>query len=266
MGALARLLAHRLTRDLPLDDPRTTLARRRVLHEKVLLRGVYEDWYRALAAALPPFEGRVLELGAGAGFLDEHLPDLVRSEVFWLPGIDVVLDGLALPFGDGALRAIAMTNVLHHLPSVDRFFTDAARCVRPGGTVAMIEPWSTPWSRLVYRRLHHEPFDPDAVAWQAAGDGPLSRANGALPWILFVRDRERFAKRHPEWLLRRIEPMMPLRYLIAGGVSLRNLVPGLTAPLWRGIEALLAPWRRHLAMFALVVLERAAGEPARPLP
>ncbi|HEY0514880.1 MAG TPA: class I SAM-dependent methyltransferase, partial [Thermoanaerobaculia bacterium] len=194
---MKRWLEHPLTRGLDLDDPRTTHLRRRILAGKPFLRRIYEEWYAALAASLPPGDGPVLELGAGAGFLADFVPRLVRSEIFYVPGIDAVLDGLDLPFAAGSLRGIAMTNVLHHLPEPLRFFREAARCVRPGGVVTMVEPWVTPWSTLVYTRLHHEPFDPAATEWELAGGGPLSAANGALPWILFQRDRERFEREAP---------------------------------------------------------------------
>lgn len=249
-------LEHPLTRGLDIDDPGTTHLRRRILREKPFLCRIYEEWYRALAADLPAGAGPVLELGAGAGFLGDFVPSLVRSEVFYCPGIDAVLDGQALPFAGGSLRGIVMTNVLHHLPSPRLFFTEAARCVRPGGVVAMIEPWVTPWSRLVYTRLHHEPFLPEATAWELAGGGPLSAANGALPWILFARDRERFLGEQPAWRLRAVEPIMPFRYLVSGGISLRSLMPAVSYPLWRGVERALAPFRHRLAMFAHVVLER----------
>jgi SAM-dependent methyltransferase len=253
---LQRWLAHPLTRGLDIDDPRTTHLRRRIVAEKRFLRRVYADWYEALAASLPAGDGAVLELGSGAGFLADFVPGLVRSELFWTPGIDAVLDGLALPFATGALRGILITNVLHHLPRPIAFFTEAARCVRPGGVVAMIEPWVTPWSRLVYTRLHHEPFEPAAARWELTEGGPLSGANGALPWILFVRDRERFAREAPAWRLRSIEPIMPFRYLLSGGVSLRSLAPAASYPLWREIERALSPFSNRLAMFAHVVVER----------
>jgi hypothetical protein len=120
----------------------------------------------------------------------------------------------------------------------------------------MIEPWVSPWSRLVYTRLHHEPFHPESRDWELAGGGPLSGANGALPWILFVRDRERFAREAPAWRLRSIQPIMPVRYLVSGGISLRSLAPAASFPLWRGLERALHPFRDRLAMFAHVVLER----------
>ena len=30
----------------------------------------------------------------------------------------------------------------------------------------MIEPWVTPWSSLIYKKLHHEPFQPRAEGWK----------------------------------------------------------------------------------------------------
>lgn len=256
MNGLKRWLEHPLTRGLDIDDPRTTHLRRRIVAEKRFLRRIYEEWYGMLAASLPEGPGAVLELGSGAGFLRDFVPGLVRSEVFFCPGIDAVLDGLALPFAPGSLRAIAMTNVLHHLPRPVRFFTEAARCVRPGGVITMIEPWVTPWSRLVYTRLHHEPFDPGARDWEIPAGGPLSGANGALPWILFRRDRELFERAAPEWRVRSVEPFMPFRYLISGGISMRDLSPAASFPLWRGLERALHPFRHRLAMFAHVVAER----------
>ena len=256
MSSLRRWLEHPLTRGLDIDDPGTTHLRRRILAGKPFLRRIYEEWYRAIAASLPHGSAPVLELGAGAGFLADFVPGLVRSEVFYTPGLELVLDGLALPFAAGSLRGIAMTNVLHHLPRPLRFFAEAARCVRPGGVVTMIEPWVTPWSRWVYTRLHHEPFLPESREWEIAAGGPLSGANGALPWILFQRDRERFEREAPEWRVRSVEPMMPFRYLVSGGVTLRGLMPAATYPLWRGLEKVLSPAIGRLAMFAHVVLER----------
>jgi len=249
-------LAHPLTRGLDLDDPRTTALRRQILREKRFLRKLYLEWYRDIAASLPTGEGGVLELGSGAGFLREVVEDLVTSDIQPVPGVDLVADALALPFGDGELRAIVMTNLLHHLSDVERFLTEAARCVRVGGVVSMIEPWVTPWSKVVYAKLHHEPFDPTAPAWQLDPGGPLSSANTALPWIVFERDRERFRRAAPAWKIERIRRLMPFRYLVSGGVSLRSLMPGWTFGFWGGLEKALGPFMGWIAMFAHVVLRR----------
>ena len=256
---LRRLLAHPLTRGRDLDDPNTTALRREIVKSKPFLRHIYQDWYDTLAADVPATTttpGRVLELGSGAGFFKEFLADVITSEIFACPGIDVVLDGTKLPLVDDSLRAIVMTDVFHHIPDVAGFLGEAARTVRLGGVVAMIEPWVSGWSKVIYTKLHHEPFDAAAADWRFPTSGPLSGANGALPWIVFRRDREEFERLFPQWKIETVAPMMPLRYLISGGVSMRSLMPGWSTAVWRGIESAMSPLNERVAMFAHVVLRR----------
>ena len=186
---LRSLLAHPLTRDMDLNDPRLTELRREVIRSKPFLLKIYRDWYSWIAAGMPAGPGAVLELGAGAGFLAEYIPGLVTSEVFFCRGVSVVADGQQMPFATASLRAIVFTDVLHHLPDVRLFFREAARCLRPGGRVIMIEPWVSAWSSFIYPRLHHERYDPSAPTWEFPSSGPLSGSNQALPWIIFSRDR-----------------------------------------------------------------------------
>ena len=253
----ARLLAHPLTSNLDVDDPRTTCLRQHIIRSKSFLRQIYQQWYEEIANAVPS-DGQLLalELGSGGGFMDEFIPHMITSDVFYCPGVAIVLNGCRLPFADATLRAVLMTDVLHHLPNPRRFFAETARCVPPNGRIAMVEPWVTPWSRIVYQNLHHEPFQPDARDWGFPPSGPLSGANSALPWIIFERDRAQFEDEFPEWRIREIKLMMPFRYLLSGGVSMRSLMPGYTYRLWRGLEDLLKPWLPKLAMFAKVVLHR----------
>ena len=129
----------------------------------------------------------------------------------------------------------------------------------------MIEPWVSPWSRLVYMHLHHEPFLPNADASAPPGGGPLSGANGALPWIMFDRERHAFDLGCRQWRVETVAPTMPFRYLLSGGVSLRSLMPGWTTEFWRGVELRLHKRIDSWAMFALVVLRRTT-EPSQAGP
>ncbi len=107
---------------------------------------------------------------------------------------------------------------------------------------------------MVYRTLHHEPFEPAAPHWQCAGEGPLSSANGALPWIMFARGRV------TEWQITAVESLMPFRYLLSGGVSLRSLAPSWGYGLCRWVEERMGRWRNHFAMFC-----QDCPDPARSL-
>ena len=253
---LRSILAHPLTRGRSIDDPVTTDLRRSIITSKPFLRAIYEDWYQSILTRIPDSEGAVLELGSGAGFFQQFVPDVITSEVFECPGVQLVADARNLPFSAGDLRAIVMTDVLHHIPDAAAFFREATRCLRPGGAVVMVEPWVSPWSRLIYTHLHHEPFEPEVEQWDFPAKGPLSDANGALPWILFDRDRKRFEEEFPHLKIKEVRPMMPFRYLVSGGVSMRALMPGWTTPLWKTIERACEPQMKRLAMFSLISLRR----------
>ena len=121
----------------------------------------------------------------------------------------------------------------------------------------MVEPWVTAWARLVYRRLHHEPFEPEAAQWRFPESGPLSGANGALPWIIFERDREIFRREYPALAICEMKVLMPFRYLLTGGVSMRSVLPSFLFPAVALLERLLSPFMRHLGMFGFVVVEKA---------
>jgi SAM-dependent methyltransferase len=244
------------TRGLNIDDPRTTELRQQIIEGKKFLRRIYGEWYEAITRSVPQGEGAILEIGSGAGFLQRRIPEVITSEVFRGSHSEVVLDARLLPFPRGVLRAVVMTDVFHHIPDARTFLHEAGRCVRSGGVLVMIEPWVTPWSTMIYRNLHHEPFEPQAKEWGFASSGPLSGANGALPWIVFERDLEIFRREFPAWRLAEKQLMMPFRYLLSGGWSQRSLVPAFTFGFWRAVETSLEPLMGRLAMFALIVLER----------
>jgi SAM-dependent methyltransferase len=256
---LRKLLTHPLTRGLDLDSPEISELRKQIIKEKEFLYRIYLEWYQLIIGFIPcEIPGQVLELGSGGGFLGEIFPDVIKSDIIFLSTNNVVVNAHDLPFKSNSLRAIIMTNVLHHIPHPDDFFRSATRCVHPGGRIIMIEPWVSAWSTFVYTKLHHEPFDPDSKEWQFPTQGPLSGANSAMPWIIFHRDRGKFSQVFSGWLIQDIKLIMPFRYLISGGVSLRSLMPGFSFGMWKWIEGRLDKIMNKTAMFALISLERKA--------
>lgn len=251
-SVLRQWLAHPLTAGLDLDDPATTELRRQIIQSKPFLKAIYDEWYSLLAAQLADIDGPVLELGSGAGYLHRFVENVITSEVFFCSGVALVANAQELPIATCSLRAIAFTDVLHHIPNARDFFREAIRCLRPGGKIVMIEPWVSRWSHFVYTHFHHELFAVDAKEWTFPSHGPLSGANGALPWIVFQRDRRAFELEFPELKIEVIRPLMPFRYLLSGGVSMRTLMPPFTQPFWRLADGVF----KDQGMFALISLVR----------
>jgi SAM-dependent methyltransferase len=172
-----------------------------------------------------------------------------------LPNLDKVFSALDMPFEETSVDAFFMFDVLHHVIDPEAFFKEALRCLKPSGKIVMIEPANTLWARFIYRNFHHELFDPQAQ-WHLEEVGPLSHGNGAMPWIIFSRDRRIFEKEFPELRIIRIRNHTPLRYLISGGLSLRQLLPSFTYPFIKAIEYILSPINNFLGMFQTIELEK----------
>ncbi len=242
---------------IDLDSPELTIQRWNVIRNKPFLKNIYDNWYGCIASAILPGPQPVLEIGSGAGFMKQYVPELIRSDIMPLPHLDFVIDACkGLPFENESLRGIVATSVLHHLPDAAAFLSECQRVLVPGGVISMVEPWVSPWSSLIYRKLHYEPFIPEAAEWTFDSSGPLSGANLALPWMIFDRDREEFELRFPDLRVSKIRRMMPFLYILSGGVSMRNLVPNCSYSLFQGMEQALEPLMKHLAMFAHIVVAK----------
>jgi SAM-dependent methyltransferase len=251
----------RLPRDLTatdLDHPSTVAIHRKIIASKPSLQQVYRFFYRKLIQELPmPRTGRLVELGSGAGFLKRLLPSVMTSDVVPVSGVDLCFSAETMPFVDGSVDAFMMLDVFHHIPDTSAFLHEAERCLVPGGRLIMLEPANTIFSRFIFRRFHHERFEPNA-GWGLESTGPLSSANGALPWIVFVRDRRSgLANEHPTLSVLKTKIHSPFKYLLTGGLSFKSLAPGFGIQTVDGIfETILFPLMRWLGMFLTLVVER----------
>lgn len=67
------------------------------LSKKAFLRGIYEEWYCFIEQGPPEDTRPMLEIGSGAGFLSEIIPEAITSELFYLTHVRVVADARLLP-------------------------------------------------------------------------------------------------------------------------------------------------------------------------
>jgi len=237
-----------------LDSPARTLHHRQIILKKTFLRKLYDEWYSIFEKEVSNIPiGKIVELGSGGGYLKDILPEVVTSDILELPHVDKVFSALSMPFADEELSGLLMLDTFHHIPDSHMFLKEAERVLKPGGKIIMIEPANSWWGRFIYKNFHHEPFDENGT-WQIPSSGPMSGANGALPWIVFVRDRGRFEKEFPNLRIEKISFHTPLRYLLSGGVSFRSLLPSWSFGIFKYLDKLLAGISGQFSMFMSVVV------------
>lgn len=210
-----------------LDAPSRGEEIRARIQEKGFLRRFYSEIYEKYKEVLAtcPKEGIILELGSGGGFAKGVIPDLVSSDLIGYPGIDRVVDATKMPFESNSLRALFMMNVFHHIPDVKAFLHEAERCLMPGAKIYICDQHLGLISSFILKYFHHEPFDPKRPEWTFESKGPLSDANGALAWIVFQRDLEKYKKLFPKLRLQKYLPHSPLRYWLSGGMRNWSFLP-----------------------------------------
>ncbi len=237
-----------------LDDKGTILIHKAIIKKKVILKKIYEKFYSEFKKTKIP-KGKVLELGSGGGFLKQTISNIITSDVVKGPGIDKVFFAEKIPFRNNSVSGIYMLNVLHHIKNPERAFREMERCLKVGGKIKMIEPYNSLWSKFIYQNFHHELFNPKAN-WQTKGKGRMSNANDALPWIIFIRDREIFEKKFPNLKIVKIVPHTPFLYLFSGGLSKPQLIPNFFYRYITSIENILTPINKYVGMFVTIELEK----------
>lgn len=234
---------------------------RRIWAAKPVLARVYQPWFECLLAEAPA-GARVLEVGAGPGFLGSAARRQGRglrwfaSDLHPVPWNDLAADAGCLPLRDDSVQLVTGLDVLHHLPGPEVFFREAARVLQPGGRLALVEPWITPFSWVVYRFFHQEHCRLAVDPWHPFPPGKSSfDGDAAVPWRL-VRDTpagtwRRFGLAPP----RRI-PLNAFAYLLSLGFRRSSLLPVRAAHRALAIDRALGWMAPATALRALVVWDR----------
>ena len=226
----------------------------RLIRSKRYLKNIYTDYYNRFKKSLASHK-IIIEIGSGAGFIKEVIPKVLTSDVLPGKGIDCVFSATKIPFKNGEVSAFVMIDVLHHIKSPQRAIHEMDRCLTKRGKIIMIEPANSLMGRFIFQHFHHEKFAPDA-GWNIKGEGRLSDANGAIPYIIFIRDRIIFEKKFPNLRIQNIKFHTPLRYITSGGLSKPQLLPSFTYPVILAVEWLLSPLNKYLGLFMTVEIEK----------
>ncbi len=235
------------------EDLETVRRHRQIWQARPELRGVYREWFGWLREGVRGLHP-VVEVGAGPGFFKSEAADLIATDLLPLAWLDVVCDACRLPFRSEALGALVMVDALHHLAQPLAFMEEAARVLRPRGRLAMVEPWITPLSYLLYRYLHHEKCQLDVdLANPFAGSAKSAFAgNAAIPFKLL----RRYGVPGGPFRLVGARPFVGLPYLVTFGFKRETPLPLRLVEVARACERWLRPLEWLASTRVFVVLER----------
>lgn len=236
------------------NSNKVLLSDRRLIRQRGYLNKIYRDFYAEFKKSKVP-NGKLIEIGSGAGFIKEIIPSVITSDVVKGPDIDKVFFAEKIPFKSSSVAAFFMIDTLHHIKDVEIAFKEMERCLKRNGKIVMIEPYNSWWGYIIYKYLHYEHFDPKA-GWKVEGRGRMSDSNTALPWIIFVRDRKIFQKKFPELIIDSVKPFMPITYLVSRGLLKPQLLPTFTYGWVKFIEKLFSPLNKYVGMFVIIELHK----------
>jgi SAM-dependent methyltransferase len=169
----------------------------------------------------------VVELGCGAGltqfFLDH--PRILATDLRPYGWVSACVDALHLPFAPGSVDVFICANMIHHVASPARFLDTILACLRPGGVLLIREPTPSFLLLCLLRVMRHEGwsldvdvFDPDALANDPAD---AWSGNNAVSLLLF-QDKQRFARRFPEFQIEFDMFSECLMFPLSGGVTAKT--------------------------------------------
>jgi SAM-dependent methyltransferase len=236
---------------------------RKVWQRKPALREVYSrEFFPRLRDNCAP-GARTLEVGGGPGFYRQFAPGVISSDVTVCPWLDLAADAQNLPFPPASFDNIVGLDILHHVNDPLLLLSEAARVLRPGGRLVMVEPWLSPFSypiNLYFTPdkcyLSWKPGDTISAGEDGEGKAPFD-SNSAIPYLLFHRYKHELPRLIPDLQLVKFERFALFGYLLSMGFQEMCLLPPRLYPVVSAVERYTRPlWEGLAALKVLIVLQR----------
>ncbi len=230
-----------------------------IWEKKKILRVIYEEWYKKIIDNLSKVSGKTVELGAGSGNFKDYMPDVISADIDKCDWLDMCFDAHNMPFENESLSNIVMIDVLHHLYNPVKFLEEASRVLKKDGRVIMLEPFPSPFSLMIYKKFHPEPFvfNVDYFSKIDIQDKDPWDSNQAIPYLIFFKHQDKFRKYFGEkFNIKEKEKLSFVLYPASGGFENKALISEHFIPVFKGIESLLSPFKSLLAFRCFIILEK----------
>jgi SAM-dependent methyltransferase len=235
-----------------------------VIKKKKILAGVFRYYHKIFYQKFKNLslnnynDGILLELGSGVYPIKRSYPKILSSDIIHSNNLDLVINAENINLPDNSIDALFGQNIFHHISNPYKFFDSSLLKLKKGGIVVLLEPSNSLLSKILHKNMHQsEIYDEKQLNWIRANNGPMTNANQALSTIIFIRDRDIFEKKYPNFEIIEIKNCKKyLHYLFSGGLNFKQLWPDKLAFLLDIFEFILTPLKNLLAVHHIIILRK----------
>ena len=197
-------------------------------------------------------------MGSGVGFIKNFDKDIITSDVVYNRFTDKIINANRMPYKKNEIDSIFGIFCFHHFRDPFNFLKSIQTKLKIGGLCILIEPYYGPLASIIYKRVHKtEYFDAkEAFNIKIKNKTSMEKANQALSYIYFIRDRKKFYKKFPR--LKIIHTSVfdnYLRFLFSGGLNFKKLLPDFLISLVKFLELILSPLKKVLGIHYIIVVK-----------
>lgn len=198
----------------------------------------------------------ILEIGSAGGILKKLFPNAVTSDVRSGNGVDEYQDAQNFSKPDNSVDLILAKDCLHHLPDVEKHFSELIRILRSGGKAVYLEPNWNFISIVIFKLIHPEDWSTNKQDWQFKSNDPME-ANQALAYNIFKRDAEKFKEKYPMLKFNIVEkPLNGLSFMFSGGVTMRTKIPASLLTFTAKWESKSKIWMKLFGFNRIIVISK----------
>ena len=201
--------------------------------------------------------GKQVEIGAGTSLIKELFPEVFTSDIRKNNDLDYTIDAENMNFKNSSIRSILSINCFHHLSNPKIFFKELNRVLSKGGGCILIEPYYGIFARWFFSNLHDtEYFDIKQLDWKQDSN-IMTKANQALSYIVFIRDKKKFSIEFPDLEIIHQEVVNnTFSHIFSGGLNFKQLIPNKIFFLVKWLDYITKPISSILGLHHIIVIKK----------